>query len=708
VATVAVLYISDDVVGPHLQLLRNICDPKSKSKPHVTVRYAENLAIPLQHLTRWVDHIDVIEPGAFGVDDEWSQLNRTVYLRCESDQLTDLEHKPDYPNSVFHVTLYDGHSLDFARSLLKVIRSFEWRFRVPLPPSTTLSTIQVKGKRALRTGRRPPFPPEARKLFEELTSRPMTRRLVENLNDAQRLDLAEAICTNLHDAIGSFERVPRRPFAGGRKEDQPPSVNKGDVHLTPPELAEAVARYAVDLLPANTPVHFGDPAVGTGAFYGALLQVLPRERIGSAIGVDISPEQVDSAYSRWSHRGMDVELGDYLHMGRLSHRSLILANPPYRRHHAIPPDYKWKLRERASVEVGINVDGRAGLYVYFLLLTHEWMEQDAIAAWLIPSEFMQSNYGAAVRYYLTHLVQLIRVHRFDHHERHFENAEVLPAVVVFRNRKPNPDDEALLSEGGTLQSPAYCVSAPFHSLRSTEKWVISRAPEPCRESAIYIGDLFSVRRGIATGANDFFVLTRSEADRRRLPSFALKPVLPKARTLSGDIVERASDGYPLINPQLCMLDCDIEEQVIELQFPELAAYLAEGKARGLLTRNLISRRKPWYRQEQRSPAQFLCTSMGRGNAENPPIRFLLNKSDAVATNTYTMMYPRTELAQLLREQPHLEIELLDVLRETSRASMRHQWRIHAGGLIKMEPNDLLRVPIHSCPEWLAHVVQPRL
>jgi len=707
VAIVAVLYISDQVVGPHLQLLRNICDPRSNSKPHVTVRYAENLPIPAQHLTRWVDYIDVIEPGAFGVEDEWSQLNRTVYLRCESDQLTDLEHKPDYPNSVFHVTIYDGKSLDFARALLKVIRKFEWRFRVPLPSNTTLSTIHVKAKRSPKTGRRRPYRLEARKLFTELTSRPMTRRLVESLSDTQRLDLVEAVCAHLHDAVANFERVPQRPLLREHRSGHSTGVNEGDVHLTPPELAEEVARYAVDLLPPESVVHFGDPAVGTGAFYGALLQALPRQRIASAIGVDISPQQVDSAYSRWSHRGMNVELGDYLHMGRLPHRTLILANPPYRRHHAIQSDYKAKLRERASVEVGINVDGRAGLYVYFLLLTHEWMEKDALAAWLIPSEFMQSNYGAAVRYYLTHHVQLLRVHRFDHRERQFENAEVLPAVVVFRNRTPQPEDEALLSEGGTLHNPAYRALIPLQSLRSTTKWIVTRQPEPCLETTVTVGDLFSVRRGIATGANDFFILSRGEAERLRLPEFALKPVLPKARNLSLDVIERGPDGYPLVTPQLCMLDCNLAESEIESQFPQLAAYLAEGKARGLLNRNLISRRKPWYRQEQRLPARFLCTSMGRGSADYPPIRFFLNKSDAVVTNTYTMMYPRSELADFLRLHPQMETELLKILHETSRATMRHQWRIHAGGLIKMEPNDLLKVPLHSCPDWLSQMVQPR-
>ena len=63
--------------------------------------------------------------------------------------------------------------------------------------------------------------------------------------------------------------------------------------------------------------------------------------------------------------------------------------------------------------IGVEVNGLAGLYVYFLLLATAWMEDGGIAAWLIPSEFMDVNYGAALKGFLADRVTLIRAHRFD-------------------------------------------------------------------------------------------------------------------------------------------------------------------------------------------------------------------------------------------------------------------------------------------------------
>ncbi|WP_322487037.1 hypothetical protein [Chloroflexus sp.] len=51
-----------------------------------------------------------------------------------------------------------------------------------------------------------------------------------------------------------------------------------------------------------------------------------------------------------------------------------------------------------------------------------------------------------------------------------------------------------------------------------------------------------------------------------------------------------------------------EEQVRE-QYPALWAYLQTAPAE-LRQRYLVRQRTPWYRQERRDPAPFLCTYMG--------------------------------------------------------------------------------------------------
>ena len=679
-ATVSVLYITDELAGPHLELLRRVAEPESRAKPHVTVRYFEKLTITSEHLSRNIGHIDLIEPGSFGFPDDGS-INHTVYIRCRSEDLAPLEHKPHYPTSEFHVTLYDGKSKRFAENLLTVLREFEWHVRVPLPADTTLTRLAIRSRGVRKKEALPVFSSDIRRIFREVAGEQLTWDLLKSLSDERRLEIVGDICAHFQAATRDYQRIPRQLLPVSSRSLAKLVGSETGVHLTPPELAEDIARYAVSLIPSTKHIDFGDPAVGTGAFYAALLEIVSPEQIASAIGVDINRDQVDAARWRWSHRGMSVQEGDYLHMDRLPLRTLILANPPYLRHQSIPRAYKSSLRERASILMRRHVDARSGLYVYFLLLSHSWMARDAIAAWLIPSEFMQTDYGETVREYLAREVTLVRLHQFSFDVPQFENAKALPAVAVFRNSPPVDGHVVALTMGPDLRHITLERQLPISELRRLSRWTINdRSMDQCQndESTVTIEDLFIVKRGIATGANDFFVMTRAKAKEIGIPTIALRPLVPKVRRLTSNIIESGLDGYPAIQPQLCVIDCDLAESVILRRYPTFHKYL-QSADESIRSRNLVRARRPWYRQEQRSAAPFLCTYMGRGRAGGTPLKFIWNKSNAIATNTYLMLYPRPEVISTI-DAAELNAELFRVLQLTADNSLGGYSRLHAGGL----------------------------
>lgn len=469
-----------------------------------------------------------------------------------------------------------------------------------------------------------------------------------------------------------------------------------EVHLTPPELADSITKYAVSFLNPQVLINFGDPSVGTGAFYSALLKNVEKNRISSAIGVDVSPKQVEAAKWRWENKNMQVLLDDYLHMEKLPHRNLILANPPYMRHQGIPSAYKLELRQRASVTMGMKISGLSGQYVYFLLLSHQWMDEGAVAAWLIPSEFMQTSYGEAIREYLTHRVTLLRIHQYNHDDPQFENAEVLPCVVVFRNIAPSKSDKAILSIGGTLDNPTQVESVIIGNLNPHIKWTIPlRSYENYNKSDIRIKDLFIIKRGIATGANDFFILDKSQIKSYELPDSVLTPILPKIKSIDTDILEADEWGNPITEQQLFVLNVKMNTDEIK-KFPKLQEYISWGEQ--YRTRTLLKSRSPWYKQEIREPAPFLCTYMGRGNGNKPPIRFIWNKSKAIATNNYLMLYPNPKLKALLDKDPSANEELFNILKQAALNTLFEYTRIHAGGLNKIEPNELREVRLINLAE----------
>ena len=464
---------------------------------------------------------------------------------------------------------------------------------------------------------------------------------------------------------------------------------------TPPSLARDIAAATVSFLDATRPLEMLEPAAGTGAFVSAFLST-KETGVTSVTAIERDPEFHRAGEVLWRGFPCRYRLADFATSTPDQLFDLVVANPPYVRHHGIDGADKKRMQNAIQAETGIRLSGLAGLYCHFLLLSRKWMRPGAVGVWLIPSEWMSVNYGAAIRQFLAEYVRLLRIHRFDAADVRFSDALVSSCVVWFANAAPA--DEALFTEGAEILKPVRSSRIPLSALRRATKWPPVDAASELGGSISRLRDFFTIRRGIATGDNAFFVLSEEKAAILGIPRRFLKPILPSPRHLKTDHVQSDRGGIPANVPRLFLLDCT---GVPAEDLPEaVRAYLASG-AETTGRKKLCASRVHWHDQEQRDPAPILCSYMGRGNGTGAPVRFILNESRAIAANSYLMLYPREALSRLFRNDPEAAKSVWTLLQAIPANEFRRAGRCYGGGLQKMEPRELGDLNVSALADWMA-------
>lgn len=469
--------------------------------------------------------------------------------------------------------------------------------------------------------------------------------------------------------------------------------NKLGQFATPTMLAREVVTYGLSLMPQGQKVRFLDPAIGTGSFYSALRETIEGRLIDEASGFEIDAHYADPARELWFGSGLDIKLADFTKSKPPTNGcNLLICNPPYVRHQHLDSDEKRRLQVESKVAAGVNISGLAGLYCYFIALSHLWMNDDCIAGWLIPSEFMDVNYGREMKRYLLEEVTLLRIHRFDPNDVQFDDALVSSAVVWFKKSKPPAGHTVEFSYGGTHAMPVISRQIESTELANEGKWTrFPRQEVRVTSDITIISDLFTIKRGIATGCNEFFILSREKIDELGLSMEYFRPILPSPRYVKIDEIEADNQGNPILPHALFLLDCRLPENEVAQKYPQLWRYLESGKE-DVGSRFLCKSRPIWYKQEDRSSTPFVCTYMGRSDAASKnPFRFLLNHSRAVAANTYLMLYPKPHVAEKLNGRPDLLHRVWEELKNIHPESLMSEGRVYGGGLHKMEPKELAKV-----------------
>jgi hypothetical protein len=443
---------------------------------------------------------------------------------------------------------------------------------------------------------------------------------------------------------------------------------------TPPNIVASMLSWA---RAQGQPARVVDPGAGSGRFLIAAGHAFPGAHL---VGIELDALAARLLRANLVINGMHdratVLEADYRTavLPSTEGETLFIGNPPYVRHHDIGPEWKRWYRACAA-EIGIKASGLAGLHLHFFLRTVQLARPGDIGTFITSAEWMDVNYGAALRRMLVERLGFTALHVLEPAASPFAGTATTGAITCFRvGSTPNTVNIRSVATADTLNGLTNGTAVPRARVVGAPRWSVLLRPEtpPPPPGYIQLGDLCRVSRGQVTGRNDVWI---ENAAARGLPASVMAPTITKARELiaAGDALGHETPLRRVVN-----LPVDLDE-IDDPYRDAVNTFLAWAKRQGAAESYVAQHRRVWWAVRLYEPAPMVCTYMAR----RPPA-FVRNLRGAHHLNIAHGLYPREALTD---EQM---TSLLAYLRSNVSAS---SGRTYAGGLIKFEPRELERLAI---------------
>lgn len=437
-------------------------------------------------------------------------------------------------------------------------------------------------------------------------------------------------------------------------------------------IVEPMVEWALE----QQPRRFIDPGCGSGRFSVAAAE---RKRSLQLVAIDLDPVATlltRAALAAIGAKNVQVLNADYLmaDIPAIDGRSAFVANPPYVRHHDLAPEIKGHAALLA-MSVGHKISGLAGLHALFYLATlAKHGRKGDVGAFVTSAEWLDVGYGSVIRSMFTNGLGGRSLTVYDPQGMPFDDAMTTAAIVTFCIGHDAPVARLRRVAGGgrpiRLEYRGRAVKRDL--LERTQRWSPLLDGDMEAEFTQTIGTLFRVSRGQVTGANDYFVMTRSLAHERGIEAFCM-PLITSAE----EVIDSA--GVVRDNPERMVGLC-IPKDFDVSQHPSLAEYVRLGEARGVHLGYVASHRKPWYSVTFSAPP-IIATYMAR----QAPV-FARNGDGLGLLNVVHGLYPRQSMS----------VQRLDAIvaqLNRTRKQFVGRGRTYHGGLEKFEPREMERLPL---------------
>lgn len=456
-------------------------------------------------------------------------------------------------------------------------------------------------------------------------------------------------------------------------------------YYTPPTIGKFLAAWAV----RSVSDRVLEPSCGDGALVEPAARLLGED--GELVGVELFEEEAAKARARGG-AVTEVVVGDVFHwwLGNEPNASFdaVIGNPPFIRYQDFPEDSREPAFDLMRAE-GMRPTRLANAWLPFVVLATRALRHGGHLAMVLPAELMQVGYAAELREYLSRKFDELHIITF----RKIIFDGIQQEVVLLLGRRQDCTSARInVEELNTADDLAgldldRATPVEVDLEHSSEKWTqyylstreigllrsLAGAPDIPR-----LSDYAEVNVGIVTGRNNFFVMTRGDADSLGVSEWCI-PMVGRSYQIPGLVLQQ-SDWTELHVSDDKVLLLNIEHQERDDLPPPALKYIETGEKLGYHTGYKCRIRLPAWWQV---PSKWVPDAFMLRQIYDAP-RIIANEAGAMCTDTIHRVRVKPDVSPLQLSAASVNSMTL--------AFSEVMGRSYGGGVLELEPREATSLP----------------
>ena len=456
--------------------------------------------------------------------------------------------------------------------------------------------------------------------------------------------------------------------------------------FTPKHIAEFMVNLGID----NEPISILDPAGGGGIFES----YMPDNKQIECDIIEKDPLCLLMSkinLSRNKNLRVNYINDDFLFFKNVKKYDLIIANPPYIRFQGVGE--RDQIISKLENELGIKVSRLINYYALFFYRAISMLKENGRLIFITPSDYLNFNYGVDLKSYMKKNCDVNSIITFDNGSLVFDdNLSSACITILTKNSSDNRNIVAKLIkvikwDGKLLLNILHDINKQDiasirlfrykqHELNYKEKWnnyfEVNDTYNETKHNLKKLSNYAKVCRGIATGANNYYILSKAEITKWGIENHFIRPVLEKSLNCKfHNFIESDYDSIVNSSKPSYLL------YIFSEPSNNLLNYIKHGEDQKIQERYLPSKRKPWYSMEKREPARIWAGTFSRNG-----VKFVLNNSNCLNLTTFHGIYPKTN------DENTIKFLVAFLNSSICKKLIKRVISPMGGGLDKLQPKDI--------------------